>query len=189
MVNNEIFDIAPLESVEEHFKEWYKKQNIFEKYVFRARGSAKGIRVQGMDNLLIRFAQCCHPVPGDTIVGFISKGRGIVIHRRDCQNALKLMEHPEKNIEVAWDVDKQETFLVQLRVLASVRKDFLKDITETIASMHTNIIKIDMNTENSVITCYMILEVKDLLHLTHIKQKLYRIRGILSIERGTEFSE
>jgi guanosine-3',5'-bis(diphosphate) 3'-pyrophosphohydrolase len=166
-----------------------KKQNIFERYVFRARGSAKGIRVQGMDNLLIRFAQCCHPVPGDPIMGFISKGRGIVIHRRDCHNSLKLMEHPEKNVEVAWDVDNQETFLVQLRVLASVRKDFLKDITESISSLDTNIIKIDMNTENSVITCYMILEVKDLLHLTHIKQKIFWIRGILSVERGNEFPE
>lgn len=166
-----------------------KKKNFFERYVFRARETAKGIRVQGMDNMLIRFAQCCHPVPGDPIVGFISKGRGIVIHRRDCHNSLKLMEHPDKNVEVAWDVYNQETFLVKLRVLATVRKDFLKDITESIASLDTNIIKIDMNTENSIITCFMILEVKDLFHLTHIKQKIYRIRGTLSVERGDEFTE
>lgn len=160
-----------------------RKENIFERVVSRARGSVKGIRVQGMDHLLIHFAQCCHPVPGDPIVGFITKGRGIVVHRRDCDNALKLMEIPERNIDVAWDVDSREAFIVQLQMLAEGRKDFLKDVAESISSMDTNILKIDMNTENSLITAYVILEVKDLSHLTKIMQRLYRIRGIFSVER------
>ena len=163
-----------------------KKENVFERFVSRARGSVKGIRVQGIDNLLIRFAQCCHPVPGDTIVGFITKGRGIVVHRRDCQNAVKLMEYPERNIEVEWDVEKGKSFMVQLRILAEGRKEFLKDVSESISSMNTNILKVDMDTENGLITAYLILEVKDLSHLTRTIRRLYRLKGILSVERTSD---
>jgi len=160
-----------------------KKENIFERFVARARGSVRGIRVQGMDHLLIRFAQCCHPVPGDPILGFITKGRGIVIHRRDCMNALKLMESPERNIEVSWDQGGEGAFMVQLRVLAAGRKDFLKDIGDSLSTLDTNILKVDMKTENSVITSFVVLEVRDLPHLTRIIGRLYRIKGIFSVER------
>jgi guanosine-3',5'-bis(diphosphate) 3'-pyrophosphohydrolase len=159
------------------------KEKIFEKFISRARGAVRGIRVQGMDNLLIRFAQCCHPVPGDPIVGFITKGRGIVVHRRDCTNILKLMEFPEKTIEVSWDVDGEKAFMVQIRILAEGRKDFLKDVSELLSSMETNILTIDMRTENGLITAFMILEVRDLSHLTRILKMLYRIRGVLSVGR------
>jgi len=174
--------LAP-EKARSHVKE---KGNIFNRLVSQARGSAKGIRVQGMDHLLIRFAQCCHPIPGDSIIGFITKGRGIVVHRRSCMNVLKLMETPERNIEVAWDVDGDKSFVVQLRILATGRKDFLKDVAESVSSMETNILKVDMNTENSLITSHILLEVKDLSHLTRIMRRLYRIKGILSVERGRE---
>ncbi len=159
------------------------KEKIFEKFISRARGAVRGIRVQGMDNLLIRFAQCCHPVPGDPIVGFITKGRGIVVHRRDCTNILKLMETPEKTIDVSWDVDGEKAFMVQIRILAEGRKDFLKDVSELLSSMETNILTIDMRTENTLITAFMILEVRDLSHLTRILKMLYRIRGVLSVGR------
>jgi GTP pyrophosphokinase len=165
-----------------------KKDNIFERFVSRARGSAKGIRVQGMDNLLIRFAQCCHPVPGDSIVGFITKGRGIVVHRRDCTNAVKLMEIPERNIEVEWDVEEGNAFMVQLRILAAERKDFLKDVAESLSTMDTNILKVDMNTKNSAVTAYMVLEVKNLSHLTRVMRRLFRLKGIISVERVNQFN-
>ncbi|RKY53871.1 MAG: (p)ppGpp synthetase [Candidatus Neomarinimicrobiota bacterium] len=162
-----------------------EKENLFRHFVSKARGATKGVRVQGMGHFLIRFAQCCHPVPGDSIVGFITKGRGIVVHRRDCPNALKLMENPERNIEVSWDVEDGAAFLVQLHLLATGRKDFLKDVTESISAMETNILKVNMNTEASIISAYMILEVKDLSHLNKIMHRLRRIKGIISVERGS----
>ncbi|NQT24314.1 bifunctional (p)ppGpp synthetase/guanosine-3',5'-bis(diphosphate) 3'-pyrophosphohydrolase [candidate division KSB1 bacterium] len=161
------------------------RDNIFNKFVSRARGSAKGVRVQGMDQFMIRFARCCHPVPGDPIIGFITRGRGIVVHRSDCTNAAKLTETPERNIDVSWDVETGTAFIVQLRVLATGRKDFLKDVAESLTQMNTNIIKIDMKTENSLITFYLILEVQDLQHLTKIIRRLYRIKGILSVTRDS----
>ena len=178
--------IAPEKDVR---KDEDDKDGLFQRFVSKARGSVKGVRVQGMDNLLIRFAQCCHPVPGDPIMGFITKGRGIMVHRRDCINALKLMETPERNIDVAWDVEGEEAFMVQLRILASSRKDFLKDVAESLSTMRTNIIKIDMNTENAVITAFLVLEVNDLSHLTKVIRQLYRIKSILSVERSNEFEQ
>lgn len=161
------------------------KENIFERFVDRARGTAKGVRVQGMDHLLIRFAQCCHPVPGDPIIGYTSQGRGIVIHRRDCVNSLRLLENPEKIIEVSWDVGKEESFIVQLQVLAESRKDLLKDMTEFLSMMDTNIVRIDMRTENALVKAFLILEVKDLSHLTKIIKRMYRINGVLSVARDS----
>ncbi len=166
-----------------------KKENLIERVVARARKSAKGVRVQGIDHLLIQFAHCCHPVPGDSITGFITKGRGIAVHRSDCTNVLKLLEKPERTIEVTWDVDGQDVFIVQIRMLAEGRKDFLKDVAESISSMETTILKMDMQLENALITAYVILEVKDLSHLTKIMRKLYRIKGIFSVERNSQFDK
>ena len=162
-----------------------EKENMFDRFVSRARGSARGVRVQGMDQFLIRFAKCCHPVPGDSIAGFISKGRGIAVHRSDCKNAVRLMEMPERNIEVSWDVDGASEFIVQLRVIASGRKDFLQDVAESLAQMETNIVKIDLKTENGIITVFLILEVKNLAHLTKIMRRLNKMKGILSVTRDS----
>jgi guanosine-3',5'-bis(diphosphate) 3'-pyrophosphohydrolase len=162
-----------------------KKTKILDKFVARARNSAKGVRVQGMDHLLIRFAQCCHPVPGDPILGFITKGRGIIVHRKDCVNLLQLMGQSSRIIEVSWDVEGETDFVVQLRILATGRKDFLRDVAEFLASININIIKMDMKTENAMITAYIILEVRDLSHLTQIMRRLYRIKGVLSVTRDS----
>ncbi len=166
-----------------------QSKTIFEKFLSRARGSARGVRVQGMDHLLIRFAKCCHPVPGDPIIGFITKGRGIVVHRRDCLNGIRLIEAPERVIEVSWDVDSEGAFLVQLRLLATGRKDFLKDVAESLVSMNTNIVKMDMRNENALIDSFLILEVTDLTHLTRIIRKLHAIKGVISVNRDSGTQE
>jgi GTP pyrophosphokinase len=158
---------------------------LFNRFLSRARKSAKGILVQGMDHFLVRFAKCCHPVPGDPIAGFITKGKGIVVHRRDCANALNLTLSPERHVDVSWDIGIEGAFLVQLRMLSQGRKDFLKDVGDYLASMNTNIVKMDMDSRDSLITAYLILEVKDLTHLTFIIKRLNGIKGILSVERDS----
>ncbi|MBN1780703.1 bifunctional (p)ppGpp synthetase/guanosine-3',5'-bis(diphosphate) 3'-pyrophosphohydrolase [bacterium] len=162
-----------------------RKPKLLERFVNRARDTARGVRVQGIDQLLIRFAQCCHPVPGDPILGFITKGRGIVVHRRDCVNLIQLTGQADRTIEVTWDVEGDKNFVVQLRILATGRKDFLKDVAEFLASMSINIIKMDMKTENAMTTAYIILEVRNLTHLTQIMRRLYKIKGILSVTRDS----
>ncbi len=160
-----------------------KQKSLIDRFVTRARSSARGVRVQGEDNLVIGFANCCHPVPGDPIIGYISKGRGIVVHRRDCRNALALLSNQERMIDVSWDLAGNHHYLVQLKILSDIRKDFLMNVGEIISSLDANIIKAEMNTENGIITSFLIIEVKDLTHLTRIIRRLLNNKGVLSVER------
>ena len=111
------------------------------------------------------------------------------MHRRDCVNTLQMMEHPERTIDVSWDVASDESFMVQLRILAEGRKEFLNDVTSYLASVNTNIVRVDMRTENALIKAYLILEVTNLSHLTKIMKRLYRIQGVLSVERDSGISQ
>jgi len=171
-------------------KKQQEKEELIKKFVTRARGSSKGIRVHGADNLLINFASCCTPVPGDPITGFVTKGRGIVVHRRDCPNAINLMNQPERNINVAWDNTEQQNFIVQLKLISTERKHLMKDVAEVVASLDTDIVQINLNKKNDVISLHMVVEVKDISHLTKIKRKLSNLKGVISVERdNSQYSE
>lgn len=158
-------------------------QNFLKKFLDKARGSAKGVRVQGLDNLLITFGKCCQPVPGDRIVGFVNRGRGVVIHRSDCKNVLQLMENPERNIAVEWDVDRDKQFMVRLQLLGEDRKHFLRDISESISQTDTNIVSVEMRAKDSLVHSNMIIEVKNLQHLTRVMSKMSKVKGVISVER------
>ena len=171
-------------------KKQQEKEELIKKFVTRARGSSKGIRVHGADNLLINFASCCTPVPGDPITGFVTKGRGIVVHRRDCPNAINLMNQPERNINVAWDNTEQQNFIVQLKLISTERKHLMKDVAEVVASLDTDIVQINLNKKNDVISLNMVVEVKDISHLTKIKRKLSNLKGVISVERdNSQYTE
>ncbi|MFQ5627871.1 MAG: RelA/SpoT family protein [bacterium] len=160
-----------------------KDESVLKKFISRARGSANGVRVQGLDNLLIHFAKCCHPVPGDKIFGFISRGRGVIIHRTDCKNIAKLLEASSRSIDVEWDVEKDRHFLVRLHILAEDRKNFLRDVTEKISQTDTNIVSIDLKTEDSVVNSDLIVEVKNLKHLTKVMNNIGKVKGTIAVER------
>ncbi|MBD3287755.1 RelA/SpoT family protein [candidate division KSB1 bacterium] len=145
--------------------------------------SKNGIRIQGENNFLISFANCCQPIPGDRILGFISKGRGIEIHRCDCTRISFLLQRPEKRVHVEWDVDKDRQFLVKLKLFADNRPNFLKDISESIASNQTNIISMVLNAEGAFIHNTVVVEVKNLNQLTRVINKIRNIKGVISVER------
>src|SRR4029078_1800862 len=94
-------------------------------------GSDMGVVVQGVEDVLVRLAKCCTPVPGDPIVGYISLGRGITIHREDCPNARALRKDPERFTEVAWDGEGKTTFKVEIHVDAWDRHRLLEDLSRT----------------------------------------------------------
>ncbi|MBN2090053.1 bifunctional (p)ppGpp synthetase/guanosine-3',5'-bis(diphosphate) 3'-pyrophosphohydrolase [candidate division KSB1 bacterium] len=160
-----------------------KEESIFKKFIQRARGESKGVRVQGIENLLINFAKCCQPVPGDRIIGFITRGRGVVVHRCDCKNIVQLIEDPEKKIDVEWDVARDKQFMVQLKLFGEDRKHFLKDITESISSTDTNIVSVVMNAKDSIVQSNFIVEVKNLNHLIRVINKIRQVQGVISVER------
>jgi len=172
-----------LKKIEPEKAESLEDDSLFKRFIRRARGKAKGVRVQGLENLLINFAQCCQPVPGDRIIGFISRGRGVVIHRSDCKNVLKLLEDPERKIDVEWDVARDKHFMVQLKLLGEDRKNFLKDISESISDTDTNIVSVVMTTEDSIVNSTLIIEVKNLNHLIRVINRIRKVHGVISVER------
>ncbi len=159
-----------------------KKDSFFTKYIKRAR-SRTGIKVQGMNNIAINFGQCCQPVPGDKIIGYITQGRGITIHRIDCKNILNLSGNPDKKIEVQWDIEETQAFDVHLSILAEDRKDLLHDVSLAISRFDTNITMIDFKVEDSFAKGNLIVQIRDLFHLTKVLNSLRKIKKIVSVER------
>ena len=160
-----------------------KEDSIFQRFLKRARGSAKGVRVDGVRDMLIHFGKCCQPVPGDRIIGFITRGRGIVVHRADCKNLLAMTEDPNRYIEVEWDVTKDHQFLASLRVLGENRKGLLADISQAIANADTNIVNAEMKAEDSVASGTFIIEVRNLSQLMKVMHKIRKVRGVISVSR------
>ena len=120
---------------------------------------------------------------GDPIIGFITRGRGVVIHRRDCKNILKLLDDPDRAIDVEWDVERDKEFMVHLKLLGEDRKDFLKEITERISEADTNIVSAEMHSENGVVHGTFIIEVKNLNQLNRVMRKIKTIPGIIDLQR------
>lgn len=158
------------------------KENFFIKFLKRAR-SESGIRVHGVENMLIHFAKCCQPVPGDRIIGYLTKGKGVTIHRTDCKNMLKLYEDKERVIDVEWDIENEQKFQVQLSILGEDRKNLLKDITFCVAKQDINIINANFRVEDSYAKGSLDIEVNDLQHLTKIINNIRKITGVISVER------
>ncbi|MBC6952276.1 bifunctional (p)ppGpp synthetase/guanosine-3',5'-bis(diphosphate) 3'-pyrophosphohydrolase, partial [candidate division KSB1 bacterium] len=165
-----------------------ESKSIFKKIIDKARGVSKGVRVQGLDNLLINFGKCCQPVPGDRILGFLNQGRGVVVHRSDCKNILRLLENPERRVEVQWDVEPNKHFMVRLQLLGEDRKHFLRDVSDSISQTDTNIVSIEMRAEDAIVHSNIIIEVKNLQHLTRVTSRISKVNGVFSVERvgGTD---
>ena len=150
----------------------------------RLRGS-KGIKVQGLDNMMFRFAGCCQPVPGDDIVGFITRGRGVTIHQADCPVAVDISNaNPERRIEVSWDTGPNQSFVVQLDMTVEDRKNMLRDITQAIADANTNVRGAEMYAHDTTAEGRFVVEVSSLTHLNRIIDKVKKVKGVISVNRS-----
>jgi len=159
-----------------------EKTSFFTKYIKRAR-TGSGISVQGVDNMLIQFGKCCQPVPGDKIIGYITTGKGITVHRIDCRNMLNLPDDHEKKIEVSWDLEKDHHYQVHITILCEDRRDLLRDISLAISSNDTNIVMIELKLEDALVKGNLIVEVNNLHHLTKIIHGIQKIKGVISVDR------
>jgi GTP pyrophosphokinase len=141
-----------------------------------------GIRIQGMGHMLYRFGQCCHPVPGDAIVGFITRGRGITIHRSDCALSLAGADASERRVEVEWDVKGEEHFQVKLLLYVDERRHLLRDITAAVADAHANVRGADVHSGHG--TASVVVDVEDVNHLERVITRLKGVKSIRGIERA-----
>jgi len=146
---------------------------------------AKGIRVHGLDNMMFRFAGCCQPIPGEDIVGFITRGRGVTVHRADCSIAIDLQtQFPERKVDVSWDTPKGQAFVVQLDMVVEDRKNMLRDITQAVADADTNVRAAEMYARDTTAIGKFVVEVSNLSHLNRILDKVRKVKGVISVVRS-----
>ena len=136
----------------------------------------------------MKFARCCNPVPGDKIVGFITRGYGVSIHQRDCVNVPRDLDHcaePERWVSVEWEDSVREEFKAELRVEATDRIELLADVTAQLAAMHVMIYGMQAReSRDGKAEMIMTVGVNSVKHLQEVMARLQRIRGILSIDRN-----
>ena len=152
----------------------------------KTRETASGIRVQGVGDLLTRFAGCCKPVPGDPIVGFITRGHGITIHRQDCHNTLKsISDHPERLVEVDWGGGTSGTYRVDIELVAFDRQGLLRDITTLLANEEINVIAVKTESKKETNTAYMVLtaEIPDIDTLSRVLARLSQLPNVTEVRR------
>jgi len=148
---------------------------------------SQGVRVKGIDNVVVRLAHCCNPLPGDAIVGYITRGRGVSVHRSDCPNILHhLRQEAERIIEVAWDQEAEATYQVQIEALALDRPRLAMDIMSAVADTKTIINAVHARaTRNNMATVDLKLEIRSLEHLQYIMDKIKRVKDVMEVKRVT----
>ncbi|MET0600588.1 MAG: bifunctional (p)ppGpp synthetase/guanosine-3',5'-bis(diphosphate) 3'-pyrophosphohydrolase [Baekduia sp.] len=149
------------------------------------KAGSYGIRVDGVEDVLVRLAKCCRPVPGDPIVGYVSLGRGITIHRDDCPNTVALRKDPERFVRVHWEGDHQSSFRVELQVDAWDRHRLLEDLSRTFAEAGLNIVEARCIVSSPMVQNRFVVEVPDTQGLKQAVQRLRNIEGVFDAYRIT----
>ncbi len=150
----------------------------------RTKRSKNSLAIKGTEGTVVAYAKCCRPIPGDDIFGFLTSGRGIVIHTQRCNNTQEFQKHPEKWIDVEWGKSIEGEFLVDLRIVVSNRRGVLAVVAATVAEMMSNIDNISLeDKEGSHTTINLTLTVRDRSHLAQIIRRLRQNDGILRIFR------
>lgn len=140
------------------------------------------IKIKGIDGLVVKFAKCCNPIPGDSIMGFITRGRGLTVHLEDCPNVHAYDD--QRKIEVSWELDKGYTYSVRLRVSAEDKKGLLSDITSILSSSKANIINAQVTTHpDRSATSVFEIEILNAPQVQKITKSILKLKGIKSVER------
>ena len=148
------------------------------------RSNEAGIAVAGDPTVWVKLAKCCTPLPGDTIVGFVTRGEGVSVHRRDCTNVANLLQQPERIVEVSWAVGKNQSFLVAIQIEGLDRAGMLSDVTKLLAEQHINIVSVTMAaTKDRIFKIKLTFEAADPHHLDHVVNAIKRIPGIYDVSR------
>ncbi|MFY9135137.1 MAG: TGS domain-containing protein, partial [Bacillota bacterium] len=149
-------------------------------------GSSHGVRVPGVDNLLVRFARCCNPVPGDPIVGYVTRGRGVSVHRKDCPNAMIIVNaEKDRVVDVYWDTKDGESYPVEIEMEAYDAPGLLTGVINTAVEMKAHVSAVTARTlKNRVAVINMTVEIHDVEHMDSVMERLRRISGVQSVRRA-----
>ena len=145
-----------------------------------------GILVKGESGLLVRLAKCCSPVPGDPIIGFITRGRGVSVHRADCPSITNNQEDVDRLIDVEWDYDGKEMFEVNMEIVAYDRTGVMADIMATLAEMKISILNVNAKVNDTkTVTVHLGISIKDLAQFEFIATKIRRLKDVYTVQRYT----
>ena len=146
--------------------------------------SVHGIRVVGQENMAVRFAGCCTPLPGDEIIGYITRGRGVSVHRRDCENAEALLRDADRIIQVEWATDEKTKYPVNITILATERVGLLMSISQMLMNMNINLRSINANQDSDdIVTVKLTFDVNNAEHLESILKNLKKVDGVTNVFR------
>ncbi|HWM32672.1 MAG TPA: bifunctional (p)ppGpp synthetase/guanosine-3',5'-bis(diphosphate) 3'-pyrophosphohydrolase [Pseudolysinimonas sp.] len=148
------------------------------------RSSDSGVLVRGAPDILVKLAKCCTPVPGDSIVGFVTRGTGVSVHQADCQNVKSLLAEPDRMIDVEWAPNSSSVFLVQIQVEALDRSGLLSDVTRVLSEHHVNILSATVSTSSDRLALSrFVFEMGDTVHLDRLLNAVRRIEAVYDVYR------
>ncbi len=174
----------------EEYRKVNKEENIEEKIeelkkTKEDKPSSSGIIVKGIDNCLVRLSKCCNPVPGDEIVGYITKGRGVSVHRKDCKNVKDLFEEENRMIDVSWYTDEPSSYNVDIVMFSNDREGLLADIISTVTAEKAPLMAVNskVSKERIVIT-ELTIEVNNIAQLNSVLKALRKIDSVYDVKRN-----
>ena len=166
------------ENVEEKIEELRKQKES------KQKPSSSGVVVEGIDNCLVKLSKCCNPLPGDEIIGYITKGRGVSVHRKDCVNVKDLLTEENRIIDVKWYEEAKENYNVTLEVLANDRKGLLVDILNTVKETKANLMGVSTKTTKERIAIMDIdLEVENIEELNKVIRNIKKVDSVYEVRR------
>lgn len=150
----------------------------------KAKPSSNGIIVKGIDNCLVKLSKCCNPLPGDEIIGYITKGRGVSVHRKDCVNVKDLLKEENRIIDVSWVEEKQASYNVDIEISANDRSGLLADITKALSAAKANIVGINAKTgKDRIAIIELTLETKNIDELNSILKAIRKVDSVYEVTR------
>ncbi len=158
------------------------KPTAFGRVIERIR-LGRGVRVQGADGIVVRYAQCCQPVPGDRVVGYVTQGRGISIHRADCPNLLSLSTDRERRVDIDWQSLEGEVFVVCLDVAGEDRRGLFADLMAAISQSGTNIKSAELSSRDGGMYGTVLVEVENSGHLKKVMNVMRAVKGVQNVKR------
>jgi GTP pyrophosphokinase len=148
----------------------------------RKKKPRAGVLVRGVEDILIKFGKCCQPVPGDAIIGYITQGYGVTIHRASCVNALR--SSPDRQIEVEWNTESSESYPVKIEVVSQDRMGLLADLVGNISKLGANILHASSDTQdNQMVESHFTINVQDTAHLERVLSAVRRVKHVQDAKR------
>ena len=150
----------------------------------KIKPSSNGIIVKGIDNCLVKLSKCCNPLPGDEIIGYITKGRGVSIHRKDCVNVKDLLKEENRIIDVSWVEEKQASYNVDIEIYANDRSGLLADVTKAISNIKANLVGVNARTgKDRIAVIELTVETKNIDELNGILKAIRKVDSVYEVKR------